>query len=70
MMFCTQLGLNICLFCEALALDISSRNLKVVSKKEVKGFSDTLDIRKDVLVCDPGRITVLWIDNRKIRKRN
>ena len=42
----------------------------MVSKKEVKGFSDTLDIRKDVLVCDPGRITVLWIDNRKIRKRN
>lgn len=35
-----------------------------MSKKEVKGLGDRLDIRNDVnvLVCDPGRITVLWTD--------
>lgn len=69
MMFCTPLRLNICLFCEALTSDISSRNLKAMSKKEVKGLGDRLDIGMmliKVLVCDPRRITVLWTDTGKL----
>lgn len=72
MTFCTQLRLNICLFCEALTSDISSRNLKAMSKKEVKGLGDRLNIGMmliKVLVCDPRRITVLWTDIGKLEEK-
>lgn len=55
------------MFCEAPASDISSKNLKAMFKKEVKGLRDRLDIGMmliKVLVCDPGRMTVLWTEKR------
>lgn len=64
----TSLVLSICLFCEALASDVSNRNLKAMSKNEVKGLGDRLDVRNDskVLACDPGRATALWIDKENL----
>lgn len=61
MMLSTSLLLNIYLFYGALASDVSDKNLKAMSKKEVKGLDDRLNVRNDVkvLVCDPGRVTVL-----------
>lgn len=43
---------------------------KAMSKKEVKGLGDRLDVRNDakVLVCDPGRVTVLWREKGKWAK--
>lgn len=70
MMLSTSLVLNICLFYEALASEVSGRNLKAMSKKEVKGLGDRLDVRDDdkVLVCDHGRVTVQWRDKGKLAK--
>lgn len=44
--------LNVCLSYEALASDVSSRNLKMMSDKEVRGLDRRLDVRND----DPGGI--------------
>lgn len=57
-----------CLFCEVSASDVSNRNLKAMSKNEVKGLGDRLDVRNDikVLACDPGRVTALWTGKEKL----
>lgn len=67
-MLCTELVLNIYLFCETLVSDVGSRNLKVMYRKDVRGLGDRLNVRNDVKVsvCNPGRKMVLWTKKGKL----